>query len=190
MGRDKALLPWVPPGFTLLDHVTHLLASVCHPVFIVGRQIPLLVKEGYREPASWLPDRVPGIGPLGGLSSALHQSQSENNIVIAVDLPFLTSDFLKYFKERCHHSSRPLTVCKIESAFPLCLGIRTDFRNIVDEYVASGSRSVQGLIEANNPEIISVNDLLSAGFSTSIFTNINTLTDYQLAIKTINRDTP
>src|SRR5262245_29800782 len=125
LGRDKALLPWpVAQGLTLLDHMTGLLQTVCQPVRVVGRNP--------------LPDATPGIGPIGGLQTALHNSQTLNNIVVAVDLPFLTSEFLKYFKERCQQSNRQLTACKIGSSFPLCLGIRSEFARVVDQYVDAG----------------------------------------------------
>jgi molybdopterin-guanine dinucleotide biosynthesis protein A len=182
LGRDKALLPWQKT--TLLDHVTQLLGTVCHEVYIVGRhQTALPSKESCREPAGWLPDRTSGLGPVGGISTALHASQAEENIVVAVDLPSLTSEFLKYFKERCLYTLRPLTVCKIESAFPLCLGIRTSFVRVVDEYIAAGHRSIHGLIEGSDSELISLQDLVDVGFSAAIFTNINSESDYQAALK-------
>src|SRR5690348_14599122 len=108
MGRDKALLEW--RGGTLLQHMTGLLATVCNPVLVVGRDE--------------LPDLVPGLGPVGGIVTALKHTVTRFNLVVAVDLPFLTSDFLIHFKERCIHSTTPLIVCRISSGFPLCLGVR------------------------------------------------------------------
>src|SRR5579884_2679998 len=135
MGRDKALLPWQHGTTTLLDHMKRVLAPVCNSVYVVGGNEP-----------NCIPDCVAGIGPLGGIASAVHHATSPEIVVVAVDLPFLTSDFVKYFKERCQGSDRHLTACKIGSAFPLCLGIHVDAAPEIDEYIRSGKLSVQGLL--------------------------------------------
>src|SRR5579871_732659 len=100
-GRDKALVSWNQPSLTLLDHMVQLLGHVCSPVRIIGR--------------GQLMDIQSGLGPIGGINTALAHSKTPENIIVAVDLPFLTVDFLKYFKERLKESQRPLTVCKIGS---------------------------------------------------------------------------
>src|SRR5215831_1139378 len=182
LGRDKSLLPWQKG--TLLEHMTRLIATVCHQVFIAGHQTPILKKKD-DQISAWLPDRIPGLGPLGGISTSLHASSTDQNIVVAVDLPFLTSDFLKYFKERLQRTDRLLTACKIESAYPLCLGVQTAFAARIDEYIAEGRRSVRGLVETADVEIITLEDLRRAGFSADIFANINTESDYRAALRTI-----
>src|SRR5688572_22285303 len=107
MGRDKALLPW--HGHTLLDHMIRLVRKVADPVQVVGR--------------APLPDRLPGLGPLSGISTGLEASSTDANLFVAVDLPFLTEDFLNFLRTRLENSSHPLVACKIGSVFPLCLGI-------------------------------------------------------------------
>lgn len=167
LGRDKAALPW--RGTTLLEYMTEILSTVSSTVQIIGRGA--------------FPDLVPGIGPIGGILTALHSSTTEANLIIAVDLPLLTSDFLKYFNERCRQTDRLVTACKIESSFPVCLGVRASLKPVVDDYVAAGKRSLHGLIESCNPEIVSSRDLAEAGFAASLFTNINTEADYQSALR-------
>jgi molybdopterin-guanine dinucleotide biosynthesis protein A len=176
IGRDKALLPWTPTPLTLLDHMVQLLAHVCDPVHIVGRR-PLM-------------DSRPGLGPIGGIATALHESESAENIIVAVDLPFLTADFLKYFKERSLRSQCQLTACKIRSSFPLCLQIRTEVVTAVNSYIDSGGRSVHGFIETLPTEIITPEQLWEAGFSDEIFVNINTPADYEAALNDLNREIP
>ena len=176
-GRDKAMLTLQTSGnITLLDHIKQLLAQFCDPVRVVGRDA--------------MPDRVPGLGPIGGVSTALHASQTEDNIVVAVDLPLLTAEFVKYFKERSRISNRRLTVCNTGSAFPLCLAIRTDLKRAIDEYIAAGHRSLHGWIETSDPEIITLQELTDAGFPATIFTNINTEADYHAAMKIANTYKP
>src|SRR5712691_2702186 len=102
MRRDKALLDW--HGRPLLLHMVDLLRSATDDVQVVGRDR--------------LPDRLPGRGPLSGIATALAITSSDANLMLAVDLPLLTKDFLIYLRSQIERSSRPLFVCKIESHFP------------------------------------------------------------------------
>src|SRR5262249_53875836 len=92
MGQDKALLTW--GSHTLLEHMVELLQTVASPVQVVGR-----------DP---LPDRLPGLGPLSGIATGLEVSFTDANIFVAVDLPFLTKDFLNFLRKRIQNSSQPL----------------------------------------------------------------------------------
>ena len=162
MGRDKALLNW--HGQTLLDHMSALLRVVADPVQVVGR--------------SALPDRVPGLGPLSGIATGLEASFTDANLFVAVDLPFLTREFLKYLKSRIENSSHPLLACKVGSQFPLCLGIWRPMLPEIKRCLSAGELSVRGLIELDSSEIISEIELRREGFDEDIFKNINRPEDY------------
>jgi len=165
MGRDKSLLDW--HGTTLLEHMFHLLQTVADPVHVVGR-----------DP---LPDRLPDLGPLSGVETGIEASSTDANIFVAIDLPLLTKNFLRYLRLRIENSSHPLIACKIGSAFPLCLGVWRPMLPEVKRRLAARELSVRALIEAGATEIISEADLVGAGVSTTIFRNINTEEDYRAA---------
>jgi molybdopterin-guanine dinucleotide biosynthesis protein A len=162
MGRDKALLDW--HGRTLLDHMLDLLRSVADPVHVVGRD--------------QLPDQLPGLGPLSGIATALDTSSTDANIIVAVDLPHLTHDFLKYLRLRLENSSYPLLACKIGSEIPLCLGIWRPMLPEIKRRLSAGRLSIRGMIEDNSTETISEAQLIQSGFSPLIFRNLNTPGDY------------
>ena len=168
MGRDKAALKW--KGQSLLHQMTGLLKAVCDSVHVVGR--------------ADLPDHHPGLGPIGGIATALHATTTAHNLVVAVDLPLLTMDFLKYFTVRYTQSNRHLCACKIESGFPLCLGIDQSLTPSIDDYLKGRERSVHGFMRETAGEIITAAELIEAGFSTEMFFNLNTEADYQQ----LNRD--
>src|SRR6185295_9787276 len=90
LGRDKATLDW--HGRSLLDHMVNLMSSVCESVQVVGR--------------GNLPDLHPGLGPIGGIFTALSSSTTDLNLIVGVDLPLLTSRFLNYLRSRSESSSR------------------------------------------------------------------------------------
>jgi len=167
MGRDKALLEW--KHSTLLEHMVKLLSSVTTEVQVVGREL--------------LPDVLPGRGPLAGILTALQNSQTEINLVVAVDLPLLTKAFLRYLVSRIETSRSPLVACKMESYFPLCLGLRGTLVRELEQRVTGRELSVQSFIESSGPRLIILEpELRRAGFDASMFRNINTEEDYRAAM--------
>jgi molybdopterin-guanine dinucleotide biosynthesis protein A len=162
MGRDKALLDW--HGMPLLTHMVNLLRHATNDVQVVGRD--------------HLPDRLPGRGPLSGIATALAVSSTEINLIVAVDLPLLTRNFLNFLRSETEHSKQPIVACKIGSYFPLCLGIKRILLPEIEQRLAAGNDSVRGVIENSDSHIISESHVLEAGFKASLFHNINTLEDY------------
>src|SRR6516225_2046903 len=82
MGRDKALLDW--HGMPLVNHMSTLLRYATDDVKVVGRD--------------HFPDRLPGLGPLSGIETALRLTSTDNNLIVAVDLPLLTKELLVFLQ--------------------------------------------------------------------------------------------
>lgn len=160
MGRDKCLLDW--HGRTLLSHMVHLLSTAADPVRIIGREE--------------FPDTVAGRGPLSGIATALRLSGSPMALVVAVDLPLLTTEFLKDFRIRAGRSECPVVACKIGFHFPLCLGISCSTLPDIERRLEAGQRSIHGWIEDSKAEIITRRP-------SAMFHNINTKADYRRALK-------
>ena len=91
MGRDKS---WVElDGKTLIAHALEKVHRLgVNEVFISGR-----AGEDYSAlNCPVLLDLAPGFGPLGGIERGLHAATSPLLLVLAVDLPHLTVEFLKH----------------------------------------------------------------------------------------------
>src|SRR5262249_26013461 len=93
MGRDKALLLY--PGTTLVEHIAGAVLAAAGSVSIVG------------DPARYgflgypvHPDQLPGCGPLGGLYTALNVSTTDWNLVVACDMPGISSATLRSLFDR------------------------------------------------------------------------------------------
>jgi molybdopterin-guanine dinucleotide biosynthesis protein A len=88
MGRDKALLPL--GGRTLLEHVAAQVRAAAGSVTVVGPP------ERYgRLGLTVVPDVIAGCGPLGGILTALTRSPAEWNLIVACDLPGVTTARLR-----------------------------------------------------------------------------------------------
>src|SRR5262245_39128546 len=77
-------------GRRILDWQLDELRQLTDDIVIVGAR-PLHNFEGLRR----VTDRVPESGPLGGLDAALAAARDDCVIVVACDMPFITSEFLE-----------------------------------------------------------------------------------------------
>lgn len=98
-GADKALLRLEYPGPSgnnaeapsLLARNIDLLRKVCPRVFVVGRTVPGVPS---------LPDAVPGLGPVGGVATALQAVPGHACLVLSCDLPFMKEELLQSLVHR------------------------------------------------------------------------------------------
>jgi len=161
MGRDKATLLW--NDRTLLDHMLDLLSTVADKTEVIGRHP--------------LPDRIPNRGPLGGILTALEHSETDANLVVAVDLPYLTPEFLKYFRDRFEKSNQSVLACRVGGRIPLCLGLRRPVLDEVHRRLEGSDWSVHGFVNACKSELITQPELEIVRVEPSIFRNINSPDD-------------
>ncbi len=91
LGRDKVCEPL--SGRSFLAHTAELLLELCPEVYVSGRDAgPLAAELGAKPP--WLPDDVPGCGPMGGILTCLQRLQRPL-LVLACDLPLMDADTLR-----------------------------------------------------------------------------------------------
>src|SRR5215469_2143568 len=88
MGTDKAFV--MLDGRTLLARMLELARSVCADVRIVGD------RTKFGAFAAVVEDIFPTCGPLGGIHAALRSSKTDLNLIFAVDIPFLSTEFLQF----------------------------------------------------------------------------------------------
>ena len=88
MGRDKALLEF--QGTTLVARIAECVRAVAGNITLVGPP------ERYRDLGyTVIADRTPGLGPLGGVSTALQVTRAEWNLMVACDMPLVTAVLLE-----------------------------------------------------------------------------------------------
>jgi len=158
MGRDKSTLQF--RDRSLLEHMVQLLSTVANPVRVVGRGA--------------LFDRIPDSGPLGGILTALETSKSPMNLMVAVDLPLLSPEFLKWFASRLTRSVYTVVACQVRNNFPLCIGVHQNAQTLAARKIAEGDLTVHRFIREASAEIVSESEIQSAGFLDSLFCNFNT----------------
>jgi molybdopterin-guanine dinucleotide biosynthesis protein A len=89
MGIDKALLPLGDNN--LLEMAILTIEPLCGNILISANSIYPL-KKRYQ----FIKDKFDNIGPLSGIYSSLAESETEHNIIISCDTPFLSSNTISY----------------------------------------------------------------------------------------------
>lgn len=92
MGRDKALLSIRPGDPPLLAQVIERVRPLSDDLFLVG--VPRPGYEQFGPPL--IEDEHPGLGPLGGIATALAHAAYRDCLVVACDMPFLNTRLLAY----------------------------------------------------------------------------------------------
>lgn len=143
MGRNKAMLPWrssAGKGQTLLAHAVDRLLQVCATTSICGDAASLQAGNSAQPMATkqtvrFLPDALPGTGPLGGVVAALEQTATDWNLFLAVDLPLVPVSFLQSLLARTATSTGEL-LCVV----PLLAGMPQPLCSLLHRSLAPGLR--------------------------------------------------
>jgi molybdopterin-guanine dinucleotide biosynthesis protein A len=175
MGSDKAFIEL--GGETLLYRALKVAGAVAEQARIVGdpkkfSAFGRVVEDVYR-------DR----GPLGGIHAALSSSATDLNLMLAVDLPFVSQKFLEYLLWRARESDAMVTVPRTGGGFqPLCAVYRRGFAQIAEQSLRNGKNKIDSLFERVRTCVIKEEELARAGFSAEIFQNLNTPEELEKAI--------
>ena len=176
MGADKAFVTL--DGRTLLARALDLARSVTPDVRIVGEAAK------FRAFAPVVEDVFPGCGPLAGIHAALRASVAELNLVLAVDLPFVSRELLEYLIARARTSDAMLTVTRAGGGWqPLCAIYRHAFADVAESALRQGRYKIDALFYAPQTQVIAEDELRAAGFSAAMFRNLNTPEDLAQAGK-------
>ncbi len=172
MGADKAFLK--VGKRTLLECAISVLRCVSSDVAIVGdpgkfSAYGTVVEDIYR-----------GAGPLAGIDAALQHSRADLNLLLAVDLPFVSASLLSFLLACAEKSGAVVTVPRTASGFqPLCAVYRRAFAAAAEEALRAGKNKIDALFAKTTTRMIDENELRAAGFSEKVFSNLNTPEDVQ-----------
>ena len=168
MGTDKAFITL--DGRTLLARALDSARSVATDVQIVGDP------EKFAAFGPVVEDIFRGCGPLGGIHAALRASRMNLNLILAVDLPFVSPQLLQYLVTRARNAPDALvTVPHSRSGWqPLCAVYRPQFADFAENALRKGRYKIDVLFDESRAEVIEEGDFESAGFPTNMFRNLNT----------------
>jgi molybdopterin-guanine dinucleotide biosynthesis protein A len=175
MGADKAFVTL--HGRTLLARALELARSVACDVRIVG------------DPAKFAPfapvveDLFRRCGPLGGIHAALRASETDLNLILAVDVPFVSAALLRYLIMRAKTctAATVTAACANGGWQPLCAVYRPQFADAADAALGAGRYKIDALFDAQPTQMVREEELESAGFFPAMFRNLNTQAELEAA---------
>ena len=174
MGRDKAFVEL--NGRTLLSRMLDLARSVAADARIVGDPAK------FSSFAPVVDDVFPGCGPLAGIHAALRSSQTELNLALAVDVPFLTAEFLEYLIAKSRSAPALATVARTSEGWqPLCAVYRREFAGLAERALQAGRYRIDDLFDSAATLVIDEHQLHEQGFSADLFRNLNTVQELKKA---------
>jgi molybdopterin-guanine dinucleotide biosynthesis protein A len=114
MGRDKALLPL--GGTTMVQEIAARVRGAAGNVTLIGPP------EKYRRLGfPVVSDEIENCGPIGGLYTALRLTKTDWNILVACDMPHVTTAFLNELLDAADASEADCVVPEIDGKIdPLC----------------------------------------------------------------------
>jgi molybdenum cofactor guanylyltransferase len=181
-GADKAFLDF--GGQTLLDRALAVMGTVCDCVTIVGDPAKFTEygssKYGSSKSRSVVADIFPGCGPLAGIHAALLHSSAELNLILAVDMPFVSSELLAFLLKTATEEDNEaiITVPRTGKGLqPLCAVYRRDFSTVAEQALRAGKYKIDAAFSMVSVRVIEEAELAAAGFAEQSFFNVNTPQD-------------
>ena len=173
MGRDKASLPFGDES--LLQRAVRLVTSVTDEVVIVGRS------TGGPANVRVIADPIEGQGPLSGLLSGLDAVASSHVMLVACDLPLLAPAVVVRLLELVGDADA--CVPRIGGiAMPACAVYATRIAGTAREQLATGDRSLRGLLDRLHVRWVSADELRDVDPDLVSFVDCDTPDDYGAAL--------
>jgi len=187
-GQDKALADL--GGKAVLERMLELLrGSGVREALVVGPK----TRYG-RFGARCIKDTWPAEGPLGGIITALHKTGVDKYgyrwcLILGCDMPFLTTEWLRFLVERALQSSAEVVVPKSTHGWePLCACWRASTIGMIRPLFEAGTRKVTDALNVLDVEVLDEKDWKRFDRDGRLFWNMNTPADYEEALRVLEAE--
>jgi molybdopterin-guanine dinucleotide biosynthesis protein A len=173
MPGDKAFME--VSGRPVISIQLEVIGPLFDEVLIVGnagRIEKLMAYEGEAEVVRVVEEPVGGKGPLGGILSGLMLSRSDENFVLACDMPFIMREAVALVLARLdgHDVAVPVTPGGLE---PLHAGYNKGCAPAIESQIAAGRLKVTDFFEKVDVDYIPWDELLRLDPTGRLLTNVN-----------------
>jgi len=179
MGTEKGLQELCAKP--LISYAIQALSGLCATIIISSSS------DAYKSFGHKLvPDEFPGIGPMGGIYSALRQSKTEKNLVLSCDLPFVTKELLSFILESSADFDVAVPFEGNQHYEPLCAVYNLSVLNKMSAFIHKGNYKLPDLFDeiyVNRLTISSEYDF----YRDRLFLNVNSKHDLAIAEDLMNR---
>jgi molybdopterin-guanine dinucleotide biosynthesis protein A len=171
-GRDKSALN--VGGTTILTRQLRAVTPVVSRVLLVGYRGTQKLPEG----VTAVPDRVEAGGPLGGLDAALVAACGDDLLLLACDMPNVTTAFAEYLVHLAHESTWNAVVPRTNRGYhPLCAAYSASCHEAVQTRLGRGQLRMIDLLEDLHVRTVECLELAEFGDVAHLLANVNTDAD-------------
>jgi molybdopterin-guanine dinucleotide biosynthesis protein A len=181
-GRDKSALQ--VGAVSILERQLGVLRALTPNILVVGPRSSDL-GPGVRI----VLDRVPGAGALGGLYTALMDAPTEQVLIIACDMPFVTAPFLTALA-RLGADADAVIPRDDRGRHPLCASYQRRIADHVKRQLDKGVLRIADALADLQVRDMGPDDLAPFDRDGRLLTNVNTHDDYDRAQRAAERQTP
>jgi len=182
-GRDKTAL--MVGNVSILDRQLSVLTGLADRVLLVTGDSEPFHGRGLEVVA----DRVPHAGALGGIYTALSAAQSDQVLVLACDLPFVSAVFLRYLAGLARPGYGAVVPRSADGLQPLCAVYSRSLAERFGECIASGRLKIVDALEAVPVREIGPAEIAAVDANENLFLNVNTPGDLARAIRLLHNTT-
>jgi len=176
-GRDKRALRIGPT--TILERQLAALEGLVDRVFVVGGDP--VAGGGPRPPV--VPDRLPSAGALGGLYTALCEAAGSHVLVVACDLPFVTTALLGRVIDLADSECDAVVPRSTDGLQPLCAVYARRLAGDVRRRIESGRLKIQDLLGTIRVRELGPAEIAALDADDRLFFNVNTPDDLAVALR-------
>ena len=175
MGADKGLQELC--GKPLISYAIQVLTVLCDKIIISSSSKAYEI-FGFEVIA----DEFTGIGPMGGIYSALRQSKTEKNLVLSCDLPFVSADLLSFILNSANGFEVAVPYEGNRHYEPLCAFYRRSILQKMAEYIRNGNYKLPDLFDEIKINKLIIDKNLDF-YNKDLFLNVNSKHDLEAAEK-------
>ena len=151
MGRDKGLI--VHDGKTFVERIIDAMRPLVDEIILVANN-----SEYDRFKVRRVPDLIPDAGPLAGVYTGLHFSETEKNLALSCDVPLITTGILE---QLILASDEDHDIIQLESqgnTLPLIALYKKHCENTFQKLLEEGERRLQTAVTHCHVKTISLDD--------------------------------
>lgn len=173
MGRDKSAL--VLGGVSVLERVGGSMVPLVARIRVIGDRVT--------EPRGYVvqPDLRPGLGPLSGIHAALATAESSTVLVVACDLPFVTTELLAGIIELMEDGTEAVVPRVSGRAVPVCALYRRACLDRLQARLDRGELKAQQFVASLATTYVDEDVLARLDPQGICLKNINTPEDFEQA---------
>lgn len=182
MGTNKALL--AIKGQPLIARVASVLSSSHH----LG-EVLLITNTPSDHAFLQMPmyeDVQKGLGPLGGIHTALHYATCSRVLIVACDLPFITAELVNYLCANCR-SGEIFALESTRRIEPLCAVYAKSCLPVIERQIREGRYKVLDLYSLVDARTVRLDAALPF-YRPNLLANVNTPEEFAAAAASCVKD--